>query len=93
MGTDRKIIISILKKYKDFGELADCLYNCNDLYDLGIIDSEREQEIWELLAKVETGYLYQAFKFAHGKNPDGEHHVNELEKEIKSVLNRLTIDS
>lgn len=46
-----KILISIINKYDSLEEFCESLDSCSDLYDLGYIDSEEEQIIYNRLSK------------------------------------------
>lgn len=82
LGSVKNYLMKILTKYNGLEGLCEALDSCFDLYDLGYIDSEVEQDVYEYLAETQAVNLWALYVYANRDDRDYEYTFNFVAEEI-----------
>lgn len=60
---NEKILVNIINKYESLEDFFEALDTCADLYDLGYIESQSEQNIYDKLAELSALKLWAIYMY------------------------------
>lgn len=82
------LVLKLIKEHLSLEKLCETLDSCHDLYDLGYIDSKKEQVILDEMAELSALDLWAIHKYVHTGNSDYEYPFNEFVNHIHEVLSK-----
>lgn len=81
--TKEILLKKIIKKYKGLEDLCESLDSCSDLLDLGYIEIQKEQDIYNTLSEETAVTLWSLYRYV---NYNDINHKYTFDYYVKNIL-------